>query len=332
MNEYGFILASDVPRDGVTDASDAIQALIDANPNRTIYFPDGNYMLAKPVCTPADPAKSVSLQLSNFARFFPSADWDSPEALIRLGAIHPANNIYAVGSNYYLDGGIIDGAGIANGISIDGGRETVVRGTSIKHTRIGLHIKHGANNGSSDCDISGVNIVGNGKPDSVGVLVEGYDNTFTNMRIARVQVGMHIKSGGNAMRNIHPLYTSDYTDYQNSSAFWDESTNNWYYYCYSDQFAVGFRMKGGCKSLYDGCFAFWYSPREELHAAIRADGRFCGIFQNLRVGFNFKETKNVILREGEPGGCGVLERLIVKEELLADDSHKAYLKGDVFPY
>ena len=49
-----------------------------------------------------------------------------------------------------------------------------------------FHIKKGANNLSSDADITGVNIVGNGTTDSIGVLIEGFDNTLTNMRIANV--------------------------------------------------------------------------------------------------------------------------------------------------
>ena len=35
----------------------------------------------------------------------------------------------------------------------------------------------------TDSDIINVNIVGNDTKTSIGVLVEGYDNTFTNMRI-----------------------------------------------------------------------------------------------------------------------------------------------------
>ena len=66
-----YLVADNIPRDGVTDASDAIQQLIDENPNRTIFFPDGVYRLRKPICTPADPAKSVSLQLASFAVFHP---------------------------------------------------------------------------------------------------------------------------------------------------------------------------------------------------------------------------------------------------------------------
>ena len=320
-----------VPADGVTDVSDAIQKIIEANPNRTLFFPDGVYRLTKPICTPADPARSVSLKLADFAVLQASPDWDSPEAMVRLGAIYPANNIYQNGSNYALEGGIIDGNNVAKGISIDGGRETVIRNVSIKHTVVGIHIKHGANNGSSDSDISGVNITGTGRTDSVGVLVEGYDNTFTNMRIARVQVGVHLKSGGNSLRNIHPLYSADYTDYQNACAFWDEATDNWYYYCYSDQYGVGFRLRERCRSLFDGCFVYWYGPKGETHTAVRADGKFNGLFTNLRVGFNFKETKNLLL-DAEEGGYGVLDRVIVREDLLSDDFYKKHLQNGLFPY
>ena len=64
----GYVIVTDtVKADGKTDVSDALQALIDANPNRTLFFPDGVYLLSKPLCTPAEPTKSVDLQLSNYA-------------------------------------------------------------------------------------------------------------------------------------------------------------------------------------------------------------------------------------------------------------------------
>jgi hypothetical protein len=150
------------------------------------------------------------------------------------------------------------------------------------------------------------------------------------MRIARVQVGVHLKSAGNALRNIHPLYTSDYTDYQNSSAFWDESTNNWYYYCYSDQFAVAYRLREGCRSLFDGCFVYWYSPAGGTHTAVRADGKFNALVTNMRVGFVFPEAKNLIL-QAEEGGCGILDRVITRKEHLADDFYEKHLQNGLFP-
>lgn len=45
------------------DLSDAIQKIILDNPKKVIFFPDGEYMLAKPISTPANPEHSVCLHL-----------------------------------------------------------------------------------------------------------------------------------------------------------------------------------------------------------------------------------------------------------------------------
>ena len=132
----GIISAADfLPTDRTRSVSGDIQRLIDENPNRTIYFPDGVYLLDKPILTPADPKKSVSLALSDFAIFRAAENWNSDGALVRLGGKEPANDIRTCGSNYSFSGGIVDGCMKADGISIDGGRETVVRNVSIKHTK-----------------------------------------------------------------------------------------------------------------------------------------------------------------------------------------------------
>ena len=123
------------------DVSGELQKIIDNNPNKTIFFPDGDYHISKPILTPANPHKSVSLKLSNYAKIIANDNWNDGEALIKLGGKDFSKDIRTCGSNYFLDGGILDGAGIANGVSIDSGRETVIRNVSIKHTKIGIHIK-----------------------------------------------------------------------------------------------------------------------------------------------------------------------------------------------
>lgn len=274
-----------LPSDGMTDVSRQLQTLIDENPNRTLFFPDGTYLLSRPILTPAHPERSVDLQLSNFARLVASDDWADDEAMIRLGGKDPANNIHIPGSNYGLSGGIIDGAGRAKAISIDGGRETYVRNTNIKNSRIGLHIKYGANNGSSDADITGVNITGTGAADSIGVLIEGFDNTLTNLRIANVFTGVLLRSGGNMLRNVHPLFYSQPDNrerYEESVGFRIEHGMNWLDFCYSDQFAVGFHTQGG--GILKNCFCWWYSDQEPLHLALRSDGPFFGSIDTLVIG------------------------------------------------
>ena len=148
MDEFDFknpaylVVTDYIPQSSGEDVSDRLQEIIENNPNRTLYFPDGEYLISKPILTPADPKRSVALRLSTYAKIKAAPDWNSDEAMVRLGAEYFANDIRTCGSNYSFVGGIIDGSGVASGISVDGGRETVVRDVSIKHTQIGLHINH----------------------------------------------------------------------------------------------------------------------------------------------------------------------------------------------
>lgn len=284
--DKGYLIATDyMPADGTTDVSYILQDLILENPNSTIYFPDGVYLIGQPVLTPSPPDQSVDLQLSNYACIKASDDWKSSEAMIRLGAIGNANDISTPGSNYGINGGIIDGSGKAKAISIDGGRETYIRNVNIKNTPLGIHIKFGANYGSSDADISSVNIYGNGSVDSIGVLIEGFDNTLTNMRIGNVFTGVDINSEGNVLRNIHPLFIisgDTYMYYNRSIGFRIRMPMNWFDYCYSDQFAVGFDTVGG--GIYKNCFCYWYSDKESLHLAFRSHAPFYGSIDTMVIG------------------------------------------------
>lgn len=328
--DKGYIVITDtVAANTGADVADAIQAVIDSNPNRTIYFPDGEYIIGKPIFTPAAPKKSVSLELSNYAVIKASADFEKGQAMIQLGGKDPANDTHTNGSNYYLDGGIIDGSGIANGVSVNSGRETAIRNVSIKNTVVGIHIFYGANSGSSDSDITGINIIGTGGTDSTGILLEGFDNTLTNIRIGNVFTGVHVKSSGNILRNIHPLYYSDYTDYENSCGFLIESGNNWFDYCYSDQFAIGFRTTDYGSSTFSNCFCFWYSESGGTQTGFRADKYFNSDIVSLRLGFK-EETYNSVLSVGEIGGTGTIENLDVDRDIVDNHSYMAYLEDSTF--
>lgn len=330
----GFVVVTDhLVADGRADVSDALQRLIDANPNRTLYFPDGTYLLAKPILTPAHPRRSVDLRLSHYAVLKAAPGWSSSEALVRLGASHPANDIRTIGSNYGLTGGMLDGSGVANGVSIDGGRETRIRDVAIKHVRVGVHVKRGANNGSSDCDILDVNIVGNRATNSIGVLVEGYDNTFTNLRIADVHTGVLLRSGGNCLRNVHPLYTCNYADYGTSCGFNVRASNNFFDFCYSDHFSIGFLEAPGTSGVYHKCFCFWYAPNKGLrHTAFRAEGAFGSIVRDFTVGFCRAEALNTVLEVGKDGGKGVFDNLRVNAREINETAcaYRRHLVGKTF--
>ena len=314
-----------VPADTGEDVADALQALIDANPNRTICFPDGEYLVSHSLCTPADPAKSVDLQLANYAVIKATEDFEGG-AVICLGGKDPYNTTWQAGSNYGLTGGVIDGGMIADGVSIDSGRETKVQNTAIKHTVVGLRIAYGANSGSSDADIRDINIIGNGAADSVGMVVEGFDNTFTNIRIGYVQTGVVMRSAGNSLTNIHPLYQIDWDKYEGSCGFVEESGNNLYTYCYSDQFQTAFKIVGNGRSIYDNCFAYWWSGEGGNCTGFKAEGdSFNATVAHCRLDFR-SDTDNTVY-EGPLKGSGVFDRLLIDESRINTNlSYRTFLK------
>ena len=338
MNErnLGYLIVTDyVEANRGKDVSDELQKLILDNPNRTIYFPDGVYLISKPICTPANPIHSVSLVLSCYATIKATDDWTDSEALVRLGAAEPFNDINTNGSNYFFEGGILDGSGKANGISIDSGRETAIRKVSIKNTVIGIHIKWGANSRSSDADVRDVNIVGTNKVGSWGVLLEGHDNTLTNMRIASVHKGIVAHSGGNLFRNLHPLYIyegelADEANYLTSVGFEDEWNDNFYDICYSDNFCTGFTMQTSSNNIYNNSYIMWYSSVGGVEVGFKVFGQFNSIIRSPRVNFR-RRTQNALLTVSEEGGAGFIENPMTDPTIIADKQYEDYLVGKIVP-
>ena len=311
------------------DLSRAIQKIIDDNPRRTIYFPDGEYCISQPICTSSNSETAVSLHLSNFA-VIKAMNWQAHDQhMIRLGVKDKTFTIHNSGSNYYLYGGCIDGAGVAKGVSIEGGRETSIRNVSIKAVTQGLHVIYNAEYGSNDADIDTVHIVGMNLPGSIGVIVDGYDNTLTDMRIAGFEVGIKLNGAGNFLRYLHTLYIySDNYDYKDSIGFWDASGGNWYDVCYPDNFATGFRTSGHTMSVYSDCYAYWYSSNGGVQTAFASDGKFNSIVKSYRVDFH-DDTLNVFLKVGEAGGGGAIEYPIFEVEKTSDKTYESYLEGRV---
>lgn len=345
--ELGYVVITDyVEANTGKDVSDAIQKVINENPRKTIYFPDGEYILAKPILTPANPAHAVSLQLSNFATLKAADGWSCTDAMVRMGAAEPYNNIHRGGSNFSFTGGIIDGNKVATGISIEGSRETLISHVSIKNTQIGIHIQKGANNGSSDADIEMVNIVGNNMPDSIGVLVDGYDNTLRNMRIAAIQTGILLRSAGNCLRDIHPLFIYggeiarlcpelyddvDRIDYQKSIGFDDQSWgNNWFNYCYSDQLSTGFKFKGNATPIFEHCFAMWYSTSGDREVGFECvEGKMVASINSAVVELRGDAKNRAFLKVSEPGGLGTVFNPVFNPDNCDDKTYESYLVGRV---
>jgi hypothetical protein len=328
----GYVVVTDYIRSNAhKDVSAEIQKIIDENPQATIYFPDGEYQIAKPIVTSSDPKKAVSLRLSTFAIIKATQDWDDANGyMIQLGGKDKTFTVDDVGSNYYMEGGCIDGSFKAKGVEVAGGLETSVRYVSIKFVTQGIHIALNEESESSYADIETVNIVGCRQPESVGVLVDSNGNTFTNMRVAGFEVATKANGKNNIFRNLHMLYTySGNYDYRNSVGFWDTSEGNTYDICYPDNFAIGFRTSGHTMSVYNNCYAYWYSKNQgEMQYGFSSDGKFNSVLKNYRVDLtDYKDGRFMIV--AEDGGNGIVEYPAFPENACDDDTYKDYLVGKV---
>ena len=254
--------------------------------------------------------------------------------MVRLGAKDKSFDIDNVGSNYYFHGGMIDGSYVAKGISVEAGRETSVRYVSMKNVTQGLHIMYNEQCPTSNVDVQTVNIVGCYEPGSIGVLVDGYDNTLTNMRVASFQIAIKLTGARNMLRNLHMLwrYNNAKYDYKDSIGFWDTSAGNTYDICYPDNFATGFLMSGDTVSVYNNCYGYWYSSTEgEPQVGFKSEGKFNSIIKHCRMDLR-EEKVAAYLVEGEAGGTGIIEYPIFPVGANEDLAYQKYLVGKVIWY
>ena len=335
QKEPGFVIVTEYiqPNSG-KDVSNAIQDIINSNPGRTIFFPDGEYLISKPIKTSAKHANSVSLLLSNYAQIKAMDSWDADTdtAMIMLGEAEHFNNVTTPGSNYFLQGGIINCNGVANGVFICSGRETRVEDVSIKNTVVGIKIFYGTNSGSADADIINVNITGNGKFNSIGAIIDAYDNTLENMRISGVRTGMQIERGGNFLRDIHLTLEDLEYMYSGSVGFYCPAGGSWFDYCTTDNYETGYRISYGGSAIITNCHATW-SYLNAQHAdgfqitrkiGFHFSSQFNSILQNCKADFSDEDTKNAFVSVGAGEGTGsiITPHVIGKND---DETYKDYL-------
>ena len=267
-NEY-IVVTDFIKANTGEDLYDNLQMLINRNPGRTLYFPDGEYLISHPLETSSKPASSTSFYLSGGAVLKAHDKWKADgtkRALICFGTLSEENNIRTPGSNFYVMGGVLDGQGRADGVSVDSGRETLIKNVVIVNVRYGIHIKDGINNGSSDSDIDDVTIIGNGTHNSYGIVTVGYDNTISNARIYNTKVGMQVSSG----TFVADCTVENTAKMEGATGFICSGTGDaWYSNCTSIDFEIAFDI-GSTKGFYKQCNALWPSNFGAQHIAFKA--------------------------------------------------------------
>lgn len=329
--KLGFLVITDylTPNTG-EDLSEQIQEVIDDHPRRTIYFPDGVYTIENPIKTSSDPMQAVSLHLSSNAVIKASDSWRGKgEYMIQLGAIDETFTIDYVGSNYYMYGGIIDGNSKARAVVLEGGRETSVRQITIINAVQGLKVTYNEVYASNDCDFESISISGCGHSNTVGLLVEGLDNTFTDIRISNFETGAQFIQPGNLVHNIITVFSDeDKCEYEGSIGIYDQSGGNWFDGCYSYGFEQGFRVFGHTMSTFINCGAIWEAVEGENQIAIFSEGGYNAVFTNPKFLFS-EETQNSILKVGAQGGNGIIAYPIADGSLISDNTHKQFVVGNL---
>ena len=347
FDTVGYVIVTDyVKPDTGEDVTEAIQKLVDENPNRTLYFPDGTYLLSKPIETSADPAKTVSFKLANFAHFKAMEGWSKGQPLFKLGAKDMADGIRNEGNHYSLEGGVLEGSNLADGIWVMNAGDVSLRYISIKDAVIGIRaVGDEAHNGPT-VDVHTTNIVGSGTLDSIGVLLETNGSTLTNMRIASNQIAIKLTGSDNFLRNLHPLYIYeaglDWENHYNESvAFYDIGTRNFYDNCYNDQFAIGFYIGKDTASIYDCSFNFWYRGTNQSepvgnHNAFVCEGQFNSVIRFASADFThanptekYSGSANCnFLLVGEEGGTGKIDNVYFNKNNISEKDVSAdYMDG-----
>ncbi len=309
-----FIVVSDyiAPNTG-EDVTAYLQMLIVKNPGRTIYFPDGEYIISSSLYTSSEVGMSTTFYFSSNATLKAADNWngiDGRDALICLGTKKGPDehiNDNTSNSSYFgVFGGIFDGNNKADGIAIVSSRESIIYGCTIKNAITGIDIKLGANNKSSDADIENVTIVGNGKIMTTGINVVGYDNTFANIKIYDMEKGIHVESGGNAFRSIE-IYQTDMLaqNYIRTVGIEQTQSTSFFYDCYVENCATAYWLQGETSYVMDSMNAKWtYAASQQK--AFKFNRNFDFRLSHCRVDFYDDSTKNIFI---EASGGGVRARI-----------------------
>jgi hypothetical protein len=119
-----------------------------------------------------------------------------------------------------------------------------------------------------------------------------------------------VNSGGNCLRDIHPLVAMKREKgfYDSTIGFEINSGHNWMDFCYSDQFCTGFKFGPRGGGVLDKCFCFWYLSKPGMrHVGFSSVGKFNAKVQSPTVVFRNNGSTNCLVEVGAPDGKGYIK-------------------------
>ena len=297
------------------DVTDALQKLINENPGKTIEFPDGEYVISKPLTIPADPAKAVSLRLSDYAIIRASDDWSVEDAMIQFatGKI-PAESADA---SFYINGGIIDGNHVAKAVCIQNAKDVMIANVNLANATVGLEIVAGR------ADAENLIITGSDSEASTGMILGADDCSVANIRISAVFNGVKVLGSNNALKSVYAVCTDDS---KQTCGYYDIGSGNVYDMCQSEQFSTAFRMGADSVSTFSACVAVWNSDANRQHRAFVSDKHFNSLIRNCKAEFGYEVPGASFLTVGDMGGNGqIIYPIIGGKDNMKSNTFKNYL-------
>lgn len=261
-----------VAGDGLTDDTATIQALIDNNPHKTLYFPAGKYLISAPLHIYAGNAYQVNLHLDKNATIKTATAID---ALLIVGENQGTWERYEEGSQVIINGGIWDGTNTTSVIKhLSNRKETTFENITVYNVNTyGLNLERGTvGSVSSDCRILNCNIYGVGSDiGGTAILLDSSDNEIDQLRTGKTKVGINDNYGGNLISNIHILasYSTDTPNYQDFNAcqgliFGNGNGESFLNNIYIDDYAQAITVTSVRRLWITNLEVFYYTNRSDV--------------------------------------------------------------------
>ena len=262
--------------DGSTDDAAAIQACIDANEGRCIFFPEGVYVVSEPITTKRNREKGTTLSFSYNATLKASSSFELGEFLVKIGV---GSSVASKAKTGGIFGGVFDTNNRASGVFYGGPKGCAFENLRIincQYTGMKVYDNTGVNDNVSDAWIENLQVyftsnetVGSTST-QIGLIIAGSDNNVVGFRSYGGECGIKFIKGGNFITDAHPTtHSANLTNYENTIAYNQEAgTANTFSKCYSDNFCIGWLVDNQM-SAFVNCTAYWYSDTDAKHICIK---------------------------------------------------------------
>ncbi|WP_163215789.1 BppU family phage baseplate upper protein [Clostridium thermarum] len=233
--------------DGRDDYS-ILQSLINANPNKTLYFPPGTFGISSPLIID----NNVNLLLHEKATIKALANMDY---MVKWGKA----NTYPTGHS--IIGGVFDGDGKAKRlVEVSWFRHFTIEKTVFKNgINRGLILRSDpSDNTSVEAILNNVyfeNTIDTNLADNIALVVNTTDSHIENVWMVNWTVGVQTNRGGNRFSRVHPWIVQPDRLNAGSISFDIKAAGNIFESCLADSTQIGFNVEKDVRLISCGYFS-----------------------------------------------------------------------------